>query len=83
MKTRLKRYEQVYGQWVKIQSEIVDFVEITGTQSAKVIDKNGKQRVVRRKNLLDVPNNVLYPDMVVVGMKTADHESWKRACYYD
>ena len=83
MKTRLKRYEQVNGQWVKIQSEIVEFVEITGDMSARIIDSKGKKRTVRRANLLDVPQNILYPNIPVVAPKVVDSESWKKACYFD
>ncbi len=83
MKTRLKRYEQVNGQWVKIQSEIVDFVEITGDRSARIIDSKGTKRTVRRANLLDVPSHVLYPDIPAATIKSSDTEAWKKACYFD
>jgi len=83
MKTRLKRYEQVNGQWVKIQSEIVDFIEITGDRSARIIDSKGKKRTVRRANLLDIPSHVLYPDIPEAEKKCNDPENWKRACYFD
>ena len=83
MKTRLKRYENVNGQWVKIQSEIVEFVEITGDRSARIIDSKGKKRTVRRANLLDVPQHVLYPDIQIVGRQEPDPEVWKKACYFD
>ena len=83
MITRHKRYELVNGQWVKIQSDIVTFVCITGTKSAKVIDKNGKQHTVRRDTLLDVPQSVLYPNIPVIAPKVYDDESIRKAFYYD
>ena len=83
MITRHKRYEQVNGQWVKIPSDLVTFVCITGEKSAKVIDKNGKQHTVRRDTLLDVPQHVLYPNIPVAVPKVYDEESMRKAFYYD
>ena len=84
MKTRLLKYENINGQWVKVQSEKVTFLSITGTNSAKIIDTKGKERIVRRKSLLDVPSHILYPDIPIVGKcSEVDTESWKRACYFD
>lgn len=84
MKARLKRYEQVNGQWVKIQSEPVEFICITGDRSAKIIDSTGKRKTVRRSSLLDVPQHILYPEIQIVGNRSdPDTESWKAACYFD
>jgi len=82
MKARLKRYEQVNGQWVKIQSETVDFICITGDRSAKIIDSTGKPKTVRRSSLLDVPDNILWPNIPAAVPKVYD-ESIRRAFYYD
>ena len=82
MKARLKRYEQVNGQWVKIQSEPVDFICITGDRSAKIIDSTGKSKTVRRSSLLDVPDNILWPNIPAAVPKVYD-ESIRRAFYYD
>ena len=86
MKTRLIQYEKNFSDkgtaYNKIQSVIVDFVCITGTQSAKVI-YNGKLHTVRRKSLLDVPQYILYPDIPIVGRVNGDPENWKRSCYFD
>ena len=82
MITRLKKTELVNGQWCKVASEIVTFVEITGEQSAVIIDKQGKRRTVRRKSLLDVPQAVLYPNIAVVGTVKSDPENWKRGSYF-
>ena len=82
MKARLKRYEQVNGQWVKIQSEIVEFICITGDRSAKIIDNTGKNKTVRRSSLLDVPDNILWPNIPAAVPKVYD-ESIRRAFYYD
>lgn len=83
MITRHKKYEFINGKWTKVQSEKVTFVCITGSQSAKIIDKNGKHMTVRRSTLLDVPSYLLYPDIQVVGTVKADTESWKKATYFD
>jgi hypothetical protein len=83
MITRHKRYEQVNGRWVKIQSDLVTFVCITGEKSAKVIDKYGKQHTVRRDTLLDVPQHILYPNIPVAVPKVYDEESMRKAFYYD
>lgn len=82
MKARLKRYEQVNGQWVKIQSEPVEFICITGDRSAKIIDSTGKNKTVRRSSLLDVPDNILWPNIPVAVPNVYD-ESIRRAFYYD
>ena len=82
MKARLKRYEQVNGQWVKIQSEPVEFICITGDRSAKIIDSTGKHKTVRRSSLLDVPDNILWPNIPEAVPKVYD-ESIRRAFYYD
>ena len=82
MKARLKRYEQVNGQWVKIQSEPVDFICITTDRSAKIIDSTGKTKTVRRSSLLDVPDNILWPNIPAAVPKVYD-ESIRRAFYYD
>lgn len=84
MKARLKRYEQVNGQWVKIQSETVEFICITTDRSAKIIDSIGKHKTVRRSSLLDIPQHILYPEIDIVGKRSEpDTESWKAACYFD
>lgn len=85
MKTRHRQFEfdKATRKPVKVASDIVTFVRITGTQFAVVIDKNGKEKRVKRDTLLDVPNNVLYPDIQVVGTVKADTESWKKATYFD
>lgn len=83
MKTRLKRYEQVNGQWVKIQSETVEFICITGDRSAKIIDSTGKHKTVRRSSLMDVPDNILWPNIPVAVPKIYDDESMRKAFYYD
>lgn len=83
MITRHKRYEQVNGQWVKIQSDIVTFVCITGEKSAKVIDKYGKQHTVRRDTLLDVPQHILYPNIPVAVPKVYDEENYRKSVYFD
>ena len=82
MKARLKRYEQVNGQWVKIQSEPVEFICITGDRSAKILDSTGKHKTVRRSSLLDVPDNILWPNIPAAVPKVYD-ESIRRAFYYD
>ena len=82
MKARLKRYEQVNGKWKKIQSETVDLICITGDRSAKIIDSTGKTKTVRRSSLLDVPDNILWPNIPVAVPKVYD-ESIRRAFYYD
>ena len=82
MKARLKRYEFMNGQWVKIQSETVDFICITGDRSAKIIDSTGKTKTVRRSSLLDMPDNILWPNIPVAEPKVYD-ESIRRAFYYD
>lgn len=84
MKARLKRYEQVNGQWVKIQSETVEFICITGDRSAKIIDSTGKHKTVRRSSLMDIPQHILYPEIQIVGKRSEpDTESWKAGCYFD
>lgn len=83
MKARLKRYEQVNGQWVKIQSEPVEFICITTDRSAKIIDSTGKPKTVRRSSLLDVPDNILWPNIPIVAQKVYDDESMRKAFYYD
>lgn len=76
MEALLRKFEKVNGQWVKIQSEKVTFIAITGTQSAKVIDSKSKERIVRRKSLLDVPSHILYPDIPIIGKcSEPDNES--------
>jgi hypothetical protein len=84
MKTRHRQFEfnPVTRQSTKIASDIVTFVRITGTQFAIVIDKNGKEKRVKRDTLLDVPNNVLYPNIPIVGTIKADAESWKIGSYF-
>ena len=83
MEALLKRYENINGQWVKIQSEKVTFLSITGTNSAKIIDSKGKERIVRRSSLINVPKHVLYPNIPVIGKCEPDPDQWKRACYFD
>ena len=85
MKTRHRQFEfdKATRKSVKIASDIVTFVRITGTQFAVVIDKNGKEKRVKRDTLLDVPSYLLYPEITVVGTVKADTESWKKATYFD
>ena len=83
MITRHKKYEFINGKWAKVQSEKVTFVRIIGTQFAIVIDKNGKEKRVKRDTLLDVPNHILWPNITIVGTVKADTEVWKRATYFD
>lgn len=83
MITRHRLSERINGQINKIPSELVTFVCITGEKSAKVIDKNGKQHTVRRDTLLDVPQNILYPNIPVAVPKVYDEESMRKAFYYD
>lgn len=83
MQTRLIRYEFIDGKYKKIQSEVVEFICITGRQSAKIIDPSGKERIVRRSSLLDIPDYVLYPELRIKIKYEYDTESWKRSCYFD
>lgn len=83
MDALLKRYKNINGQWVKIQSEKVTFLSITGTNSAKIIDSKGKERIVRRSSLMNVPSHILYPDIPIIGKCEPDPDQWKRACYFD
>lgn len=83
MQTRLIRYEFIEGKYNKIQSEVVTFIGITGRQSAKIIDTSGKERIVRRSSLLDIPDYVLYPELRITIKYEYDSESWKRSCYFD
>ena len=83
MDALLKSYENINGQWVKIQSEKVTFLSITGTNSAKIIDSKGKERIVRRSSLINVPSHLLYPDIPIIGKCEPDPDQWKRASYFD
>mgnify|MGYP001767834149 FL=1 len=84
MEALLRKFEKVNGQWVKIQSEKVTFVCVTGSKSAKIIDKNGKQHTVRRSSLTGLPPHILWPEVQHTGKcAKPDTESWKRACYFD
>jgi hypothetical protein len=82
MEAKHKRTKWIDGKWVCIEPEPVQFICITGDESAKIIDKQGKHRTVRRKTLIDVPNHILYPDMEVVGTVASDPENWKRGSYF-
>jgi hypothetical protein len=84
MRTRHRLFEYVDNKPSKIASEWVEFIEITGSQSAKIIDRLGRVRIVRRHTLLDVPNTTLYPQMTHVGRsEEVDTESWKKSTYFD
>ena len=86
MKARLKRYEKNQSDtgaaYNRIQSESVEFICITGDRSAKIIDSTGKTKTVRRSSLLDVPDNILWPNIPAAVPKVYD-ESIRRAFYYD
>ena len=49
MITRLIQYECIEGKYRKIQSIKVEFIRITGSMSAVVMDKQGNYHTVRRK----------------------------------
>lgn len=84
MQTRHRLFEFIDGKPCKTASECVTFIEITGTQSAKILDRTGRVRIVRRHTLLDVPNTILYPEMTHVGRsEETDTESWKKSTYFD
>ena len=74
------QYECIDGQYRKIQSEKVMFVNVVGELSALVVDKNGKQKRVRRKNLLDVPDYLLYPEHKE---KHVEHADWRTYTHFD
>ena len=84
MKAKLKVSKRLEdGTIIRCVDQIVEFVGITGTKSANVIDSKGKHKRVLRNSLLDVPSHLLYPDIPIVGKSEPDPESWKAACYFD
>ena len=87
MKAKLKRYEKNQSDtgaaYIPIQSENVEFVCITGKQSAKIVDSKGVERIVRRSSLMDIPDYILYPELRSTIKYEPDPEQWKRACYFD
>lgn len=80
MRTRHILYEFIDGKPMKIGSEFVEFIEITGSQSAIIVDKNGIIRKVRRHTLLDVPQHILHPDIQV---HNVEHEDWRNYTHFN
>jgi len=80
MITRLIQYECIDGKYRKVQSIKVEFIRITGSMSAVVMDKQGNYHIVRRKSLLDIPNAMLYPEMEKAKTEYVDYRTYT---YFD
>ena len=68
------QYEFIDDKYKKIQSEKVTFICLVGKQSAKIVDRFGKEKIVRRRSLIDVPDSILYPDIPIVNK---EHTDWR------